>query len=717
MEPMVEPFRRCLAEVRFSPPKIPYISSLTGTWIQDHEAVSPDYYVRQLTGTVRFGDGLSELFKMEGAVFLEASPGRGLSLYIDKHMDKPPEVESICLVRHREEAVPDDCYTLQRLNRFWCGGWNIDWRVLYGEQPPQRIPLPAYPFQKHRYWLEMSPSENGNGNRPEVSVHISAAESRSDGDSTTRSRPPEGELEIQLAALWRDIFGMAEPGADDDFFQLGGDSLKALTLAGNIRRAMGTAVKVADVFQNPTISALASFLGRRQTTAVFRHLAIVEKRDYYQTSPAQRRIYLAQLAAPGTSSYNVTSVVRIQGAFDKSRVDPVVARLVRRHEGLRTSFRLKGENIVQRVAQDVDIMAHRLNPASTLSAADETVMSFVRPFDMGKAPLMRVGLMDIPDNSCLLVLDTHHIITDEASLAVFVREFIQLYNGKRLTPLQLQYRDYAVWQESFRGSAEFARQESFWRDELAEPFPPLRLPFDTGNQRERMMKGDSVLFEISPTTLRQLTHLAAQEGATLFMVLLAAFFVFLSKICGQSECTVGTAVQGRRHQDLESIVGVFINMLVLRVEIEKDWTFAHCVKEVKAGVLAAMDNQDYPFEALSLTLDATFGLQNLKVDSLGGGDFSVRQHYHSSTTAKYPLTLLMMEGEDGLSGDLEYATSLFSAAAIRELISVFRKIVERVALEPSVRIEELDIVPPEKKRELESEIARNRDIDDVGFNL
>ena len=628
------------------------------------------------------------------------------------------------MVRHREEEVDDDRYTLSRVGEFWMKGWRIDWRVLAGDPKPSRLPVPTYPFEKHRYWLEWRNKDVGAGSQPAVTIQIAGDGDSSDGSQrpsglrrtglSTPFRPPEGEMEGQLAAMWRDIFGMTEPGADDDFFQCGGDSLKALALAGNIRRAAGIHIKVADVFQNPTIAGLASFLSRQQTSNVFSRLMAVEKKDYYQTSPAQRRIFLAQSASPNTSSYNVTSVVRIHGAIAVNRVDAMVRSLAQRHEGLRTFFRLRGDEIVQRIAPEADVAVRRFSGGA--ASVDDSLRSFIQPFDLGEVPLVRVGLVAAADDDYLLALDMHHIITDEASLAVFIREFMAIYNGRTLPPLQLQYRDYAVWQATFTGSLEFAGQESFWKNELAEEFPPLTLPFDFPNQRERMMAGDSVMFEVAAPVKDGLTQLAAEEGATLFMVLLAAFFVFLSTICGQSKCSVGTAVQGRRHPALESIIGVFINMLVVRVDLDLSRTFRDCLKAVKKKVLAAMENQDYPFEALSLELDVTFGLQTLTLDSLDG-DFSVEQHYHESTTAKYPLTMLAMEGEDGLKVDLEYATSLFSAATIRDLIAVFQGIVECVAGDPSVKIGELDILPPEQKKKIELEIKKNREIGDVGFNL
>lgn len=258
-------------------------------------------------------------------------------------------------------------------------------------------------------------------------------------------------------------------------------------------------------------------------------------------------------------------LVQVEGKFDLDRLEAALRKLITRHESLRTGFEMVKGEAVQRIYPQV-YFAIEHHQADTEDAAqvEQIVRNFVRPFDLGKPPLLRAGVVELEPNRYILLFDMHHIVSDGVSMAIVMDEFSSLYAGEELLPLRIQYKDYAVWQQSEVHRERIGRQEAYWLQTFEGDLPTGDLPMDYERSTVRNYEGAHLEFDVDASLSARLRELAAERESTLYMVLLAAYTVLLSKYSGQEDVIVGTPVAGRTNADLESVIGMFVNTLALR---------------------------------------------------------------------------------------------------------------------------------------------------------
>ncbi|MZQ80584.1 amino acid adenylation domain-containing protein [Paenibacillus sp. 5J-6] len=489
---------------------------------------------------------------------------------------------------------------------------------------------------------------------------------------------------------------MKEVGIHDNFFDLGGHSLKATLLVSRMYKQLDIQVQLRDVFRYPTIEALDAAMQEMQAVA---YLAIkpAEPRETYPVTSQQKRLYVLQQLEGAETSYNMPAVLEVQGSMDRQRFEQALNALAARHEALRTSFELLGGEAVQRIHPSVELSV-RYMQASEAEAAEQ-IAEFVRAFDISQAPLMRVGLMTLTEDRHLLLFDMHHIISDGMTLNVLIGDWLRLYEGQTLSPLKLQYKDYACWQQELAEQGALQKQEAYWMEQLSGELPLLDVPVDFARPSIRSFEGDSVRFTLDKLLTEQLTKLAKESGATLYMVLLAAYTAFLSRLSGQEEVLVGSPIAGRPHAELEPIAGMFVNTLVLRTRPEKQLTFADYVQEVKQMALAAFEHQDYPFELLvdkvatrrdlsrNPLFDAMFVLQNMELQQLQTTEFHLKETTYTHQVSKFDLTLTVTQKQDELDCTFEYSTALFQRDTIERWAGHFMTLVQSVTLHPRLTLD------------------------------
>ncbi|MCP4154596.1 MAG: amino acid adenylation domain-containing protein, partial [bacterium] len=453
---------------------------------------------------------------------------------------------------------------------------------------------------------------------------------------------PGDDVEIKLEEIWTNLLGLEKGniGIDDNFFEMGGHSLKATTLIYRINKELGVNIELNKVFTNPTIRRLAQQV-KQQAPGEYVTIEPAETRRYYQQSSAQKRMFLLQQIEINGTGYNMPLALLLEGTLDRERLEETVRKLIARHESFRTSFRmLEGEpvQVVHNVGE-VDFGFQYVDAsggdASGAGKTEEQILeAFVQPFDLNSAPLMRVGVLkkEKPAGSVapvhIVILDMHHIITDGVSFDIFVREFMELYEGKELEPLTLQYKDYSEWQNIAKEKGEIQRQEKYWLKQFEGDIPQLNLPIDYPRQAIRTFEGKTLFFRIQKEETDALKRMALEQEATLFMVLLTIFNSFLSKLCGQDDIITGTPVAGRLHADLEGVIGMFVNTLAIRTRLERDKNCRTLLERVKTTTLAAFENQDYQFEELVESLDISrnasrsslfdvmFTMQNMEIAAI-----------------------------------------------------------------------------------------------------
>ncbi|MDM5217016.1 MULTISPECIES: non-ribosomal peptide synthetase [Bacillus amyloliquefaciens group] len=507
---------------------------------------------------------------------------------------------------------------------------------------------------------------------------------------------PRNVTEMKLCALWEEVLKNGPVGIRDHFFERGGHSLKATALVSRIAKEFGVQVPLQDIFARPTVEELASVIQDLEESP-YEAIQPAQKQDTYPVSSAQKRMYVLQQLEDGGVGYNMPAVLELTGPLDRGRLEETFRQLVERHESLRTSFETgpDGEP-VQRIHDSVPF---QLDEAESADA-------FVRPFCLEEAPLFRAALVKESDERHLLLTDMHHIISDGVSVNTLIKEFGELYAGRSLAPMRLQYKDYAVWQRSFQEKEGFQKQEAYWLKRLEGELPVLELPADKPRPAVRSFAGGSVSCTLDAETASGLHRIARDHGSTLYMVLLAAYNTLLARLSGQEDIIVGSPIAGRPHKDLEPILGMFVNTLAIRTEPKGDKRFTDYLAEVRQAALEAYEHQDYPFEELVERLgvqrdmsrnplfDVMFVLQNMERESLGLNKLHLAQAADTShKTAKFDATLYASEGSDGsISFDFEFNTDIYQKQTIEKWLSYFTRILTKVIENQAIPLGDIHVL-------------------------
>jgi len=592
-------------------------------------------------------------------------------------------------------------------------------------------------------------------------------------------KPPVTAVEKQLAGIWQEVLNI-EPkhqpiGIEDNFFEMGGHSLKAIRLIARVHKAFQVKLELEEVFSFPMLKELARLIAGKSRES-FKAIHPVEKKEYYPLSSTQKRLYFLRQLEPEGTGYNLSDIMEFEEEIDVKKVEQTFRQLIQRHESLRTSFHLIDDQPVQKVhapmhidftieqnlatedTENTEKKNYKLqntmplsikkagaktntnyklqitnqkektnttqysDPKSQKLRAKSFISSFVRPFDLARPPLFRVGVIRPDKNKYIFMMDMHHIISDGTSQEVFSEEFKRLYEGKESVSLKLQYKDYAQWQREEIDRGELKQQEIYWLKEFSGDIPVLELPTDYPRPLIQGFEGDNIRFAMEKEVSQVLKRLAQQEDVTLYMVLLAAVNVLLFKLSNQEDIVIGTPVVGRRHADLEGIIGMFVNTLTLRNYPRGEKTFAWFLKEVREKTMEAFENQEYPFEELvdraavhrdmsrNPLFDVMFALHNqgtLQPDMMKimkKGRYENIPFRHNRST--FDLTFNAIEAGELLGFSVEYSSKLYKKETVRRYIRYLQTIAGSITKDPYRKLADIDILSKEEIRKLLIEFNR-----------
>ena len=449
----------------------------------------------------------------------------------------------------------------------------------------------------------------------------------------------------------------------------------------------------------------------------------IDIRDYYTLSAAQKRMYLLSQIDSESTAYNMTQVLKIEGELNLNHFAQVIEKLVERHEILRTSFEIVKGKPVQKIHDKVDFKVENIEMEEDKESIDRMIGEFIRPFNLAAPPLFRFKLVKLKNSSrkpaYLLLQDMHHIVSDGVSEGILVKEVNELYAGKELPALKIQYKDYAAWQEMLLESGELATQKRFWIEQLSVELPVLNLPTDFIRPIAFTYKGDSVLLSIDRELVDKLYRLARENRVTLYTVLLSAYNILLAKYTGQRDIIIGTPSAGRRHSDIQYTLGVFINTLVLRNFPEPDKTFDAFLQEVGVNVLKVFDNQDYQFEQIVDELnvkrdlsrnpifDTMFVLQNMNVGSVKADGLEISSYQYKQKMAQFDIQTIAVESKKGIDIEINYCTDLFKRGTIERFGRHFTNILNFISENKQVQLHEIELLDNEEKNILINEYNNN----------
>ena len=601
-----------------------------------------------------------------------------------------------------------------------------------------RDKLPAYLVPAAFVPLERLPvTANGKLHRAALPAPVVSLQ----GDNRT---PPRTPTETTVAAIWADVLGVEGIGVHDNFFELGGHSLTATRVVSRIRQVTGCQVPLRLLFDHPTVAELATQLESATVTPLDPPIERRRESGPCPLSFAQERLWFLDRLSPGTPLYNMPCSMHVDGALDLVAMEASLNEVVRRHETLRTTFAVLDGRPVQVVARSLRIplrvvdlrgleQKDRLVEATREGAADAR-----RPFDLERGPLIRAMAMQLGPREHVLLLTMHHIVADGWSVGVLLKELRTCYDAlsrgrpSPLGELPIQYGDYAVWQRTWLQGEALQQQLRYWRQQLGGSPISLELPTDWPRPSQRRSLGSYETLALSPELTAALRALTEREGVTLFVLVLAAWQLLLSRWSGQDDICVGTPVAGRSRTETEGLIGFFLNNLVMRTRLDGDPSFRQLLGRARETALGGFAHEDIPFERLLAELDPprdpsrtplfqvflnvlTFDEERMQLPdavaesfSLAGGraagdrddDRSSEDRADPEVWSQFDLTLYAGERGGRLRFVLVYDTDLFAASRVAEMLDQLTAILAQAVKQPDAPIARFTLLTPRALRVL-----------------
>lgn len=598
--------------------------------------------------------------------------------------------------------------------------------------------LPAYMVPQYFIYLDSIPlTSNGKLNRkalPDVDIQA--------GNNYVAPATPQEKL---LVEIWSDVLGIEHIGVTDDFFSLGGDSIKSIQIASRAQNA-GYEISVVDIFDCKTIQGLALKLqgqSEEQTSAQRTSFNIpnVDAQPYYPLSAAQSRLWVLSQFEQSKIAFNQPSIYVFEGNLDRAALEYAFSKVIERHESLRTVFRKDGRGEIgqyilaaedsgfQLKYQDLRQSPQKEDPANALVRS-----ALATPFDLTAGPLLRAELFQVEDNKWVIAYVTHHIISDGWSMNILINDLLLFYNARikgeeyQPQPLRIQYKDYTAWQNGQLSGESLVKHKEYWIKQFQGELPVLMLPTDKSRPAVRTYNGGLVVKVIDAATAKAFKAMTQEQGSTLFMALLAAVNTLLYKYTGQQDIIIGSPIAGRENIDLENQIGFYINTLALRTRFKGENSFKEILERVKEVTLGAYEHQVYPFDEL-------VGQVNVKNDTSRNALFDVmvvlqNAELHSSKTPKslgdleintyegmtdfissFDMTFDFSEADDEIRLSVEYNSDLFHKSTAVRMAEHFAQLLEAIVKQPSTPVNKLEYMTAAEKQQSEQKKKLINDLD------
>ncbi|MBK8551800.1 MAG: amino acid adenylation domain-containing protein [Ignavibacteria bacterium] len=537
---------------------------------------------------------------------------------------------------------------------------------------------------------------------------------------------PRNEFEEKLAVIWQDILHIEKAGIEDDFFESGGHSLLAMRLISAIRKELKLEIAVKELFSNPTIGELAQVLQEQMNNQLLPSIESVQDRPkYVPLSFSQERLwFIDQLE--GSLVYNLPSIIRFKGKINTEALTYSLREIISRHEVLRTVILQEDGSPYQHI-KSTDEWKLGITDGTVFKDDAQLLKDYIQqliniPFDLSKDYMLRAELITLKEDESILVVTMHHIASDAWSMPIIVKEVTELYrsyeegNPLSLTPLKLQYADFAIWQRNYLQGEVLDKKLDYWKKKL-DGVSVLHLPSDLMRSSVKTNSGTTQSFKVEKETADGLNELSRQQGSTLFMTLLSAFNVLLYRYSGQSDISVGTSITNRPQQEIENLIGFFVNTLALRSEVSNDITFKEFIQQVKQTTLDAYSHQEVPFEKVvdAVVKDRDPGRSPLfqvmlvlhntpEVPQLQLGGVRMSTEAFENNVSKFEITFFVNETPNGLMVSVQYRSDLYSERMISRMTEHFKELLRSVIKDPDQKIGLLPMLSKEEEHQLSAEI-------------
>ncbi|GGH50401.1 hypothetical protein GCM10008014_15490 [Paenibacillus silvae] len=678
---------------------------------------------------------VSKLSETGHLLYLEMGAHGVLSEKIESFTN---QINNLCIF---SSFVPDKSFSLmETLSAMYMKGLKINWDSYYKSIKNQRVEVPTYSFEKISCWVE-APNTFKRHDSQEKAPDNKSVTCRVTGLNVTST-------EETLAQIWAEVLKLDEIDVEDDFFDLGGSSLNGLRLIGRIDRVFNVEINFEDVYEYPTIKELSTYIDslecaksdevneseiKSNTLEIFP----INNNEQMPLSFAQQSLwFLDQLEEGESSLYNVPLAIQFRGVLNQEALNKSLVEVVKRHEVLRSTFPVvdgkpfvKIEKAKDSILNVTDLKHYSLKEHKTEISKwiDEESK---RPFDLVKGPILRSNLLILDNNEYVLLVTMHHIVSDGWSIQILISELVSFYNAfvedkyPVLESLPIQYYDYANWQQNYLQGKQLEKLLDYWRNKHHEAPLLLKLPLDYDRPTIQNFQGASYSFQLGVELTEKLKKLSHNEGATLFMILLAAWKTLLYRYSGQEDIVVGSPVAGRQ-LEIEGLIGLFINTLALRSDLSGNPTFRSFLQRVRKTTLEAFSHQQLPFSKLLDTLkiprtssysplvQVMFDYHNHKSLSREEKPVGMDMEFISSVTekAKFDLCMTLAEGDNEIIGILEYSSVLFKQSTIELLMERFFKLIESIVDYPETQLLDIEIERQKVPTFIKEQIANDELID------
>lgn len=537
---------------------------------------------------------------------------------------------------------------------------------------------------------------------------------------------PSNNTEELIFNVWAKVLRNDSIGVNDDFFELGGHSLIATQVITRLNEIFNIDIPLRGIFENTSIRELANYIDKLLSSSSKKaepEFKILDRDSELPLSFAQQRLWFLNELEPNNPLYNMVAGFRMKGNLNIEILKKSLQEIVNRHETLRTTFYSINDIPKQKVHSYLNLEM----PVVTLEeyseeSREEVVLEIAKieantPFNLSEGPLIRSKLISINKNDHLLIVNIHHIINDGWSRGIFIKELSNLYNfytgeiTSSLEDLTYQYADFAAWQRKLMTGANLTNHLNYWKNYLKGDLPVLQLPTDYNRSGKQNFVGKVKLFNISDELTTKLKEFSKEENSTLFMTLFSTFNLLLYHFTGEEDILVGSPIANRNNNYTENLIGFFVNTLVLRTNLSENPTFRGLLKKVRENLLSAYTYQDLPFEKLveelcperdtshSPLFKVMFALHNTPASDIEMSGLSVTPITIYNETAKFDITLELLEDSNGIIGELEYNTSLFKEETIICLWNTYISLLNNIILSPEEEIKKITLISQEDKED------------------
>ena len=496
---------------------------------------------------------------------------------------------------------------------------------------------------------------------------------------------PRSDMEEKVCEAFAKVLKVERVGIHDGFFQLGGHSLRALKLVNLLEELTGKSIQVKHIFETGEVWQLAKLLENLDEVK-YERIPEADEQKVYEMSSTQKRMYLLWRLNPADVIYNIPVMLKLKHSIDEAKLQGAFKTLMERHEILRTTFHEKEAQLIQVISdmKSTNVLVEHLKEAELTKWYQESIVSF----DLETGPAYRIKVARTGQNDYLFV-DMHHIISDEISIVLFVKEFTQLIKGDELPLLDRQYKDYSEWAKQ----QDFSISKEYWIDSL-QNYPVLELPSDFMRPKEQQFSGATEILILDEEVTKQIKQLLQRHRVTEYIFFLGLISILLGKLSNQEELVIGTPVSGRTHKDTEQMLGMFVNTLAIRVSPSGDKSFASYLAELKEQVLMAQEHQTYPFEDLvghvakkrdlsrHPIFDVMVSYQNSEI-FLALSEIGEWQRFDEANedVAKFDLNFTVADDGKQIKIELNYATALFKKNTIHVYLKRLLKLLNHVLMQ------------------------------------